>query len=114
MPPPAPARSFQQLDMAEPSARRIQHDLHLEAEIAGPATQAEALLKRYRRYLLAERGLREKVARGYADSVRPSVAGCAAAGDADLRCLTAGDVTAARSPSPGRGTAATGFHCPPT
>ena len=100
--------------MAEPSARRIQHDLHLEAEIAGPATQAEALLKRYRRYLLAERGLREKVARGYADSVRPSVAGCAAAGDADLRCLTAGDVTAARSPSPGRGTAATGFHCLPT
>ena len=65
-----------------------------EAEIAVPATQAEALLERYRRYLLAERGLREKVARGYADSVRPFVASCAAAGGADLRWLTAGDVTA--------------------
>src|SRR5689334_280208 len=64
-----------------------------EAEIAVPATQAEALLERYRRYLLAERGLREKVARGYVDSVRPFVASCAAAG-ADLRRLTAGDVTA--------------------
>ena len=65
-----------------------------EAEIAVPATQAEALLERYRRYLLAERGLREKVARGYVDSVRPFVAGYAAAGGADLRWLTAGDVTA--------------------
>ena len=50
-----------------------------EAEIAVPATQAEALLERYRRYLLAERGLREKVARGYVDSVRPFVASHAAA-----------------------------------
>lgn len=64
------------------------------AEIAVPATQAEALLERYRRYLLAERGLREKVARGYVDSVRPFVASCAAARGADLRWLTAGDVTA--------------------
>jgi integrase/recombinase XerD len=63
-------------------------------QIAVPATQAEALLERYRRYLLAERGLREKVARGYVDSVRPFVAGCAAVGGADLRWLTAGDVTA--------------------
>ena len=65
-----------------------------EAEIAVPATQAEALLERYRRYLLAERGLREKVARGYVDSVRPFVASCAAVDGADLRRLTAGDVTA--------------------
>jgi len=65
-----------------------------EAEITVPATQAEALLERYQRYLLAERGLREKVARGYVDSVRPFVAGCAAVGGADLRWLTAGDVTA--------------------
>jgi site-specific recombinase XerD len=65
-----------------------------EAEIAVPATQAEALLERYRRYLLAERGLREKVARGYADSVRPFVAGCAAAGGGEPGWLTAGDVTA--------------------
>ena len=65
-----------------------------EAEVAVPVTRAEALLERYRRYLLAERGLREKVARGYVDSVRPFVASCAAAGGADLRWLTAGDVTA--------------------
>lgn len=65
-----------------------------EAEIAAPATEAEALLGRYRRYLLAERGLREKVVRGYVDSVRPFVASHAAAGGADLRWLTAGDVTA--------------------
>ena len=65
-----------------------------EAEIAVPATQAEALLERYRRYLLAERGLREKVARGYVDSVRPFVAGCATAGGTDLGRLTASDVTA--------------------
>jgi integrase/recombinase XerD len=61
-----------------------------EAEIAVPATRAEVLLERYRRYLLAERGLREKVARGYVDSVRLFVASWAA----DLRRLTAGDVTA--------------------
>lgn len=64
------------------------------AEIAVPTTQAEALLERYRRYLLTERGLREKVVRGYVDSVRPFVAGHAAAGGADLGWLTAGDVTA--------------------
>ena len=52
------------------------------------------MLERYRRCLLAERGLREKVARGYVDSVRPSVASCAAAGGADLGWLAAGDVTA--------------------
>ena len=72
------------------------------AEIAVPATQAEALLERYRRYLLAERGLREKVARGYVDSVRPFVASCAAARGADLRWLTAGDVTAFLTGKPRR------------
>ena len=65
-----------------------------EAQIAAPATHAEALLERYRRYLLAERGLREKVVRGYVDSVRPFVVSHAAAGGTDLRWLTAGDVTA--------------------
>ena len=65
-----------------------------EAEIAAPATHAEALLERYRRYLLAERGLREKVVRGYVDSVRPFVVSHAAADGTDLRWLTAGDVTA--------------------
>jgi site-specific recombinase XerD len=65
-----------------------------EAEIAAPATHAEALLDRYRRYLLAERGLREKVVRGYVDSVRPFVVSHAAADSTDLGRLTAGDVTA--------------------
>ena len=65
-----------------------------EAEIAGPATHAEALLERYRRYLCAERGLREKVVRGYVDSVRPFVVSHAAADGTDLGWLTAGDVTA--------------------
>lgn len=65
-----------------------------EAEIAAPATHAEALLERYRRYLLAERGLREKVVRGYVDSVRPFVVSHATAGGTDLSWLTARDVTA--------------------
>ncbi|HVI36767.1 MAG TPA: tyrosine-type recombinase/integrase [Gaiellales bacterium] len=65
-----------------------------EAEAAAPATQAEALLERYRRYLLAERGLREKVVRGYVDSVRRFVASHAVDDGTDLRWLTAGDVTA--------------------
>ncbi len=65
-----------------------------EAEIAAPATPAEVLLERYRRYLLAERGLREKVARGYVDSVRPFVVCHFTADDTDLRWLAAGEVTA--------------------
>jgi site-specific recombinase XerD len=65
-----------------------------EAEIAAPATPAEALLERYRCYLLAERGLREKVVRGYVDSVRPFVVSHAAVDGTDLRWLTAGEVTA--------------------
>lgn len=65
-----------------------------EAEIAAPATHAEALLERYRRYLLAERGLREKVVRGYVDSVRPFVVSHATADGTDLSWLTAGEVTA--------------------
>jgi len=64
-----------------------------EAEIAVPTTQAEVLLERYRCYLLAERGLREKVARGYVDSVRPFVASCTAAGSPDLGWVTVSDVT---------------------
>jgi integrase/recombinase XerD len=64
------------------------------AEIAAPATPAEALLDRYQCYLLAERGLREKVARGYVDSVRRFVAAHAGGGEAGLRDLAAGDVIA--------------------
>jgi integrase/recombinase XerD len=64
------------------------------AVIAAPVIPAQALLERYRCYLLAERGLREKVARGYVDSVRPFVAAHAGGGEAGLRDLAAGDVTA--------------------
>jgi integrase/recombinase XerD len=64
------------------------------AEIVAPVTPAEVLVDRYRCYLLAERGLREKVARGYVDSVRPFVAAHAGGGEAGLRDLGAGDVSA--------------------
>ena len=59
-----------------------------------PQTWAEELVEGYRRWLLTERGLGVKVARGYVDSVRPFVAAHAAGGEAGLRDLGAGDVTA--------------------
>lgn len=59
-----------------------------------PGSRAQELLERYRRWLLAERGLQVKVARGYVDSVRPFVTAHAGSSDAGLRDLTAGDVTA--------------------
>jgi site-specific recombinase XerD len=65
-----------------------------DAEPVAPRDRAEELLERYRCYLLGERGLQVKVARGYLDVVRPFVARCAAAGSADPGRLTAGDVTA--------------------
>ena len=40
-----------------------------------PATPAEALLGRYQRYLVIERALVPETARGYADAVRPFLAG---------------------------------------
>jgi len=60
---------------------------------AVPATPVEALLDRYRHYLTVERGLVTSTARGYADMVRPFLAGRATAGGFDLEHLTAGDVT---------------------
>ena len=65
-----------------------------QAEIAAPGTPAEVLLERYRCYLLAERGLQVKAARGYIDLVRPFIAGHAGTGSTDLGQLTAGEVTA--------------------
>lgn len=64
------------------------------AEIAAPTEPAEVLLDRYRCYLLAERGLREKVVRGYVDLVRSFVATHADGGAGGLRDLAAGDVIA--------------------
>lgn len=65
-----------------------------EPEPPAPQAPAEQLLADYRSWLLAERGLREKVARGYADSVAPFVTAHASGGGAGLRDLCAGDVTA--------------------
>jgi integrase/recombinase XerD len=45
-----------------------------------PVTPAEALLERYRRYLVTERGLTATTARGYADMARPFLAGRGEAG----------------------------------
>jgi integrase/recombinase XerD len=61
---------------------------------AEPATPAEALLVRYRHYLVAERGVVPETARGYVDAVRPFLGGREQAGELDLERLTAGDVTA--------------------
>lgn len=75
---------------------------------AVPATPLEALLDRYRHYLTVERGLVTPTARGYADMVRPFLAGRATAGGFDLEQLTAGDVTAfvlAECPRRSRGSA---------
>lgn len=64
-----------------------------DAEPAAPRDRTEELLERYRCYLLGERGLQVKVARGYLDMVRPFVARCVVEG-ADPGRLVAGDVTA--------------------
>ena len=65
-----------------------------QPEPPAPQTWAEQLLADYRSWLLAERGLRVKVARGYVDSVAPFVTAHAGGGGAGLRDLGAGDVTA--------------------
>src|SRR5215213_7517170 len=54
---------------------------------------AEDLLERYRRFLILERGLAGTTARGYADAVRPFLAGRAGTGSLDLAGLNAGHVT---------------------
>jgi len=65
-----------------------------QPEACVPQTLAEELLEDYGRWLLAERGLRPKVARGYLDSVRPFVAAHAGGSAAGLGELGAGDVIA--------------------
>jgi integrase/recombinase XerD len=62
--------------------------------LPAPQTLAEQLLADYRGWLLTERGLRVKVVRGYVDSVAPFVTAHCGAGEAGLRSLDAGDVTA--------------------
>ena len=58
------------------------------------STPLEALLERYRRYLLAERGLCAGTVCGYVQVVRPFLAGRAGAEGLDLERLTASDVSA--------------------
>jgi integrase/recombinase XerD len=65
-----------------------------QAVPAAPQTRAGQLLADYRSWLLTERGLRVKVARGYVDSVAPFVTAHAGIGEAGMRDLDAGDVTA--------------------
>jgi len=59
-----------------------------------PRTPVEALLERYRHYLIVERGLGVRTARGYVDAVRPFVAGRSGVDGLDLAGLAAADVTA--------------------
>jgi integrase/recombinase XerD len=59
-----------------------------------PQNLAEELLDGYRCWLVAERGLRRTVARGYLSAVRPFVAAHAAGGRSGLQDVAAGDVTA--------------------
>lgn len=54
---------------------------------------ADALLERYRRFLLIERGLTEATTRGYVDAVRAFVVRQVGAEGLDLAGVTAGEVT---------------------
>lgn len=62
-------------------------------EVPVVSTPAEELLRRYRDYLLGERGLAAGTVRGYLDSVRPFVAGRLGDGGLGLGSLTAADVS---------------------
>jgi hypothetical protein len=59
----------------------------------GAATAAEVMLDRFGGYLLAERGLRTEVARGYRDLVRPFVLDAVGCGGVGPAGLAAADVT---------------------
>jgi site-specific recombinase XerD len=61
---------------------------------AGPVSEVEALLGRYRRYLLVERGLAVSTVAVLVRAVRPFLAGRAAEGGLDLATLTAAEVAA--------------------
>ena len=74
----------------------------------GPVTPAEALLGRYQRYLVTERGLAPSTARDYAGLVRPFLAQREVAGGLNLEQLIAAEVTGFvldRCPRMGRGSA---------
>jgi len=64
------------------------------SQIPVPQSLAEELMDGFGRWLLAERGLRPAVARGYLSAVRRFVTAHAVGGLSGLRDLTSGDVTA--------------------
>lgn len=64
-----------------------------QVEVTVPVTPAEEFLESYRGYLLAERGVQPRVARGYVDLVRSFIASHAGAGT-EVAQLSAGEVTA--------------------
>jgi integrase/recombinase XerD len=72
------------------------------APSAGPSTPVEALLDRFGEYLLAERGLRAEVARGYRDLVRPFVIDAIGSGGVGPVNLAAADVMSFMVASSGR------------
>jgi integrase/recombinase XerD len=69
---------------------------------AGPRTPAEVLLDRFGEYLLAERGLRVEVVRGYRALVGPFVMDAVESGGGGPVNLTAADVTTFMVASSGR------------
>jgi integrase/recombinase XerD len=84
-----------------------------DREVLPPATQepaspTEALLARYRDYLMSERGLVASTAEGYVHFVRPFLAARAGDGGVDMAGLTPADVTSfvvATCPGQARGSA---------
>jgi integrase/recombinase XerD len=78
-----------------PLLEHLQHlGLVTRAPAAAELTPTEALLERYRRYLIDERGLATTTARSYSDTVRPFVAGQEVDDELELAGLTPADVTA--------------------
>jgi integrase/recombinase XerD len=70
------------------------HQLGVVARAPQPElTPTEALLERYRSYLVGERGLAATTARSYSDTVRPFVAGHEVDGEPRLDGLSAAGVT---------------------
>jgi hypothetical protein len=69
----------------EPLLRYLRH-LGVVPPVAvdSVSTPVDVLVERFRRYLLAERGLTVAAARGYVDLIRPFVAGCVRAKGGDI------------------------------
>ncbi|HUY73157.1 MAG TPA: site-specific integrase [Candidatus Dormibacteraeota bacterium] len=75
-----------------------------------PAGPVEELLGRYQRYLILERGFRERTARRYESAVRPFLAEMASPEGLDLSRLSASEVTAFLLDRCRRGSSGTAKH----